>query len=157
MIDHSMIFCLIYVYSHMVQTENSWLQSIPIGLPNKVKDAVLVSHIVFQGLAEYFVPLLAPNFITQSHSAEGLLQVNMDPTLWEVLHEATYLMSPPLCMSLPPHVCVVLSHADLRILRERVTMLQSVVQSYNQLREGLLDADVQLFQSKLQSVDNVGL
>ena len=39
------------VYSHMVQTENAWIQSIPIGLPNKVKDAILVSRILFQGLA----------------------------------------------------------------------------------------------------------
>ncbi|KAL5499629.1 hypothetical protein EMCRGX_G011081 [Ephydatia muelleri] len=119
------------IESHMVQTENAWIQSIPIGLPNKVKDAIL------------------------SHSTDGLLRVNMDPTLWDVLHEATYLMAPPLCMSLPPHVRIVLSHADPRILRERVTLLQSVVQSYNQLREGLLEVDVQLFQSKLQSVDNL--
>ena len=95
--------------------------------------------------------------MAQSHSASGFLQVNMDPTLWDVLHEATHLARPPLCVSLPPNVRVILSHADPCILRGRVTMLQSVVQSYNELREGLLDVDVQLFQSKLQSIDNVGI
>ena len=96
-------------------------------------------------------------YLAQSHTASGLLQVNMDPTLWDVLHEATHLTRPPLCVSLPPYVRLILTHADPHVMRERVTLLQSVVQAYNQLREGLLDVDEQLFQSKLQSVDNVSL
>ena len=85
------------------------------------------------------------------------MEVNLDPTLCEVLHEASHLSRAPLRVSLPPAVRHVLRSVDTPELWERSNSLQAVVQMYHSVRDGLSDVDKLLFQHRLQLAENVSV
>ena len=65
------------------------------------------------------------------------------------------LPQPPLNVRLPATVRHLLKTVNVRELGERYTNLGAMVREYNDLREGLSEVDMMLFQHKLQQVDNV--
>jgi len=77
--------------------------------------------------------------------------------LCEVLREARHLSRPPLEIHLPSAVRHLQRSVDHRELWERSSSLQAVVQTYNDLQDGLSDVDRLLFQHKLQQAENVSV
>ena len=77
--------------------------------------------------------------------------------LCEVLREARHLSRPPLGFHLPSAVRHLQRSVDPRELWERSSSLQAVVQTYNDLQDGLSDVDRLLFQHKLQQAENVSV
>ena len=81
--------------------------------------------------------------------------MNLDPELHEVLAEAHTLSRPPLSVRLPPVVRTLVRSINVRELRDRQRGVVLLAQAYNALCESLSEVDTQLFQHKLQLVENV--
>ena len=91
----------------------------------------------------------------QTRDSSDRLIVNFDPQLSEVLSEIRHLKRSPLNIRLPSHLSRLAREVDPSELRHRRTSLEVVVQTYNEIRQGLSQVEENLFLHKLQQTEQV--
>ena len=69
-------------------------------------------------------------FVSQVHSSDDHLEVNVDPLLIEVLSEIHYLSRPPLSVRLPVSLRQLVKTIDFKQLKHRKTSLEVCMYSY---------------------------